>query len=151
VLDVLGDVPVPHRRVRHLVQQDHDVPPGQLRSSLLRNSGRVGGGEGPHVDQIAGAQAPHPGELGTQVDREPVDDLGTPSLLLLSLQDELTYLPVHLDQRGIDHPSRPGPGRGDRDLDLRQQRPVPGPIDLRFHINAPRFAFHSGSQFRTAP
>lgn len=76
-----GGVPVAGRLVVEPVEQRGDVSPGQLSNGLLDDCRpRPGGGERPHVEQIAAGQALHLGEGGAQVGGEPVDDPGFPSL-----------------------------------------------------------------------
>jgi hypothetical protein len=63
------------------------MAPGKLGNSLLRDFGRPGLSEGGHAEQVSLRQAPHVGELGSQVGGETVDDLGAPALRGLTFPD----------------------------------------------------------------
>jgi hypothetical protein len=83
------------------------MPPGQLCSSLLHNLGiRPSLGKRPHVLKVAWRKAFHIREGGAQVMRQPVDHLGTPTLLGLSCKNVATDLPIQPDQFPINRQRR---------------------------------------------
>ena len=101
------------------------MSPRQLRNGLLRNWVGVAVGEGPHVDQAAGAEPAHAWKLGPKIRREPVDDPGSPPLGLLAVQDPPADRPVQADQLGVHHSGCPDPGLRDLGLHRREQVAVP--------------------------
>ena len=62
-----------------------------------------------------------------------INDPSAPPLLILSQQDQMTYLPIQVNHRMVNHPRRTESRRAHRGLDLGQQRPVTWPADLNLH------------------
>lgn len=111
VLDAGPGVPLPLGGVLDLVEEPQVVAPGDLCNGLLHD--RLlgpGGGEGPHVLEVAGREARHLRERLPEVAGELVDDLGSPAPLLLPQQDVPADAPVEQDELAVD---------GERGLDAR--------------------------------
>lgn len=105
VLDSLRHVPLPCGSVVELVDEDHDVAPRQLVSSLLTNSGLLPfGGEAAHVLQVRRREPPHVRELGSEVAGEPVQDLAAPRCGGLPFEDGAPDPPVELDHGRVHDP-----------------------------------------------
>ncbi len=79
-------VPVPLLTGAELVEQHHQVAPGQSCSGLLHKLLRPRLSQRPHVVQVAPRPAPLVRELSSQVGREPVDDPAAPGGLFLPVK-----------------------------------------------------------------
>ncbi len=90
------------------------MKPRQLGSRLLPNlSVRATFGKGTHVFEVAAREAFHIREGVFEVARESVDDLCSPTLLLLPFQNLVTELPVELDEFGVDGEGSAATSAGD--------------------------------------
>ena len=93
------------------------MAPGKLSHKLWDNfSGWPRLGECSHVEQVAARETGHLRELGSQVVREPVDDLGAPPFGRLAVEDHPAEVPVETDEFAVDGEDGAGPGGLDRRL-----------------------------------
>ena len=103
----LGGIPAPLILGLQFVQQGQLVVPGQLCKHRLHKLGvRPGLGKGPHVLQVARREALHVRECHPQVMRQPLDDLGTPTLGRLTSQDVAADLPLQQHQFAVHRQRR---------------------------------------------
>jgi hypothetical protein len=101
------------------------VEPGCLCSNLLHKLPiRPSGGERPHVLEVARRQSTHVGKRLPQVGGQAVNDLGTPTLFVLPLQDDLPDVPAHQSHRRIGDKYGMQTGLLDAFLDLREDGEV---------------------------
>ena len=93
------------------------MAPRQLCSNLLHKFA-VGPGfcESPHVLEISPRKASHLREGTPEVEGKPVDNLGTPTLALLTGQDVPADSPVEKYKLTVNRKSRAKPGLGDAPL-----------------------------------
>ena len=99
----LGGVPVPVRALVEFVEQHGHVTPGQLSNRLLDNLClRPGGRHLPHVVQVAAREPGHLRELDSKVLSQPIDDLRSPPVDGLTVQDGVPDRPVQPEQLGVD-------------------------------------------------
>lgn len=95
----LTGVPAPELVVIEPVEEDGDVPPGQLCNSLLQNLlVRPRCRERPHIREVPRGEPLHLRELGPQIRCEPADDVAPPPFLPLALQNRCSDSPVETDQ-----------------------------------------------------
>ena len=80
VLEGGAEVPLPARLILEPVEQNHMMTPGQFCSKLQNFGVGPGLGKGPHVAEVAGAEALDTGKLRPQILRQPVYHLGSPAL-----------------------------------------------------------------------
>ncbi|GAA2624903.1 hypothetical protein GCM10010307_11530 [Streptomyces vastus] len=102
------------------------MAPRQLSNRLLDNWLRPGAGHLVHVHQVASGEAALVRERRLEICGESGHGLGAPALLLLAGQDELSDLPVHLDQFGVHGSLCAEACARDGFLDLAQEVAVPG-------------------------
>jgi hypothetical protein len=96
-------VPKPVRRVLDLREQLNVLTPRQSSNDPLDNFRvRPCLGEGPHIEEVGPGEALRALELGAQVERQPIDHLGAPSVALLALQNVTADAPIEPDQLSID-------------------------------------------------
>jgi hypothetical protein len=90
------DVPCSLARVLGFVQENAKVSPRQLCSRLLHNwRPREIRSEFPHILEVTWGEPLHVGEGISQIEAETVDDLATPALGGLTVENLLPDLPVH--------------------------------------------------------
>ena len=97
------DGPVPMRLGCQLLEQGEIVVPGDLCKRPLHNS--LAGprlGESPHIFKVARREAGHLREAMAKVGGQPVDDLRSPSCLILPLRDLATDLPIEKNHFVVD-------------------------------------------------
>jgi len=101
------------------------MAPRQLCNNLLHEAPiGVCLGESPHVFQVAGREAGHPGEIVPEILRETIDDASPPTLRCLPFQYVAADAPVEQDELLIDAHGRPQARRADAVLELGQKRRV---------------------------
>jgi len=107
----LADIKLPHGRLFDHLEQADDVAPGQLRNRLFRNfTRRESQGQQLHGQQIASRQPLHARKGLPQVGGQAVNHLGSPALLLLTLENDLAGLPIGSNNHRIRRQSRADPG-----------------------------------------
>ena len=95
MLACLPGVPMPLRRRFQFFQQRDDVAPRQRCNGALHHFPvGPGGRKSPHVLQIAGGKAFHVWKGIPEIHGEPIDDPGTPTLLILLCEDALPKIPI---------------------------------------------------------
>jgi len=105
------------------VQQARVTPPGQLCNNLLHKwlvPPRFC--EGPHVLEVANAEAFHTRKLHSQILCEPVNDFGSPTLRLLAGKNIPANRPVQQDQFSINGEAGPKLRRADSLLNCFEER-----------------------------
>jgi hypothetical protein len=103
VFNCRSQVPFPHGSVLNPVQQPRVVSPRQLCNNLLHKLPILPRlGEGPHVFQVAHAEALDAGEHRSQISGKAIDDLGSPTLCLLAGEYIPANRPVQQDQFSIN-------------------------------------------------
>src|SRR5271157_710675 len=108
MLDCRSQVPLPFRRIFDLVEQHAIVEPRNLCSSLLHKLLRGPDlGKGTHVLQVAGRESLRSRECAFQIARQTINDLRSPLLLCLALENLSANLPVQQDQLPVHRQASP--------------------------------------------
>lgn len=126
VLEGRCGIPFPLFRAVDLIEQREMVVPGQFCKRRLQNCfAWPGCGERPHVPQVPGRVTLGVGKPLTQVGRQPVDDLGAPPLVVLTVEDLPSDRPVPGQQLGVGGADRPTVSSRDVAGDRIEQIRVP--------------------------
>lgn len=87
-------------------------------------------GEGAHIFQVSGRESGHLWEGSAEILRQPIDDLGAPTLSLLSAENVPTDGPVQEDELPIDRKAGPVPCRCDFLFQIADKGRVALQVDL---------------------